>query len=289
MKKALALMMSILMLTAVLTGCGGSQQSGGSQAPANRLEQILANGKITVATEPYFAPEEFIDPSKEGSEQYVGADIEFAKLIAEKLGVELEVVPLDFTTVLSSVTEGKYDLAISALAYKPDRAENMNLSKCYYLSDDEDENSYGIAVSSAIADQVKGLDDLSDKVIAVQQGSLQSFLWETYGGACKEMKYTSSTNDAFMMVTEGKADAVVTATNFARLYIDANKDCNIEVCESFRFDVSDDYLGLVVGMKKGEDELTARINEIIDEMVESRVYFDWMEEYTEYAASLGLM
>lgn len=39
--------------------------------------------------------------------------------IADKLGVELKIVPLEFAAVLSSVTEGKYDLAISALAYTP--------------------------------------------------------------------------------------------------------------------------------------------------------------------------
>jgi polar amino acid transport system substrate-binding protein len=286
MKKTVSIILLVAMAALLLAGCG---QSKTASVPANRLEEILQRGYITVATEPYFAPEEFIDPSKEGDEQYVGADIELAKLIAEKLGVECRIVPLDFTTVLSSVTEGKYDLAISALAYKPDRAENMNLSKSYYLADDEDDNSYGVAVAASLADSVKSIADLEDKVVVVQQGSLQQFLWETYGGPCKEIKYVSSTNDAFLMVTEGKADAVVTATAFARLYIDANKDCGIVMCEDFRFDVSDDYLGMVIGMKKGEDELTARINEIIDEVVASRVYYEWIKEYKAYAATLGLM
>ena len=110
----------ILTLVFVLGGCGESK------AENQRLNEILERGYLTVTTEPYFAPNEFIDPSKEGDERYVGADIELAKYIADQLGVECRIVPLDFTTVLSSVTEGKYDIAISALAYKPDRAENMN-------------------------------------------------------------------------------------------------------------------------------------------------------------------
>ena len=286
MKKTVCILLAAVLLLGLLAGCG---KSAAEKAPANRLEEILARGYVTVATEPYFAPEEFIDPSKEGDEQYVGADIELAKLIAGKLGVECKIVPLDFTTVLSSVTEGKYDLAISALAYKPDRAENMNLSDSYYIGAEDDDNTYGVAVSSAIADQVSGIADLEDKVIVVQQGSLQQFLWEQYGGPCKEVKYVSSTNDAFMMVTEGKADAVVTATSFARLYIQANTGCNIEMCEDFRFDVDEKYIGMVIGMKKGEDELTAKINEIIAEVVASGVYAEWVTQYKEYAASLGLM
>ncbi|MBQ4409757.1 MAG: amino acid ABC transporter substrate-binding protein [Oscillospiraceae bacterium] len=285
MKRTVSMLLCLVMLAGLLSGCG---QSAAKEQSKNRLEEILERGYVTVATEPYFAPEEFIDPSKEGDEQYVGSDIELAKYIAEKLGVECRIVPLDFTTVLSSVTEGKYDLAISALAYKPDRAENMNLSKTYFLSDDADENSYGFAVSSALSDSVKSLEDLNDKVVVVQQGSLQQFIWETYGGACKELKYVSSTNDAFMMVTEGKADAVITATSFARLYIEANAGCNINMVEDYRFPVSEDYLGMVIGMKKGEDELTARINEIIDEVVASGIYKEWRSTYAAYAASLGL-
>ncbi len=285
MKKTIAVILAAVLLLGLLAGCG---QSGKETKAANRLDEILARGYITVATEPYFAPQEFIDPSKEGDAQYVGSDIELAKLIAEKLGVECRIVPLDFTTVLSSVTEGKYDLAISALAYKPDRAENMNLSDAYYTGDDDDDNSYGFAMAEDLLGTVTDIGDLADKVVVVQQGSLQQFLWEQSGATCKELKYVSSTNDAFMMVSEGKADAVITATAFARLYIEANAGCGIVMCEDYRFDVDDKYTGMVIGMQKGEDELLARINEIIAEVVASGVYAEWVKEYKAYAASLGL-
>lgn len=302
MKRIAALTLSVLMLLALLAGCA-SGQSGtqtnaqtnaqtqtGTEAqsaePANRLEEILARGYVTIATEPYFAPYEFIDPSKEGDEQYVGADIEFMKLIAEKLGVELQIVPLDFTTVQASVTEGKYDLAVSALAYTADRAENMNLSDSYFVPRDDD-TGYGFVVRADLADSVKTVEDLSDKIVAVQQGSLQQFLWQTYGVPCKEVKYASSTNDVFLMVTEGKADAAVTAKSYGNNYINANKDCNL-VMADYTFDVEEKYLGEVVGMKKGEDELLARINEIIAEMSATDVFYDWYKEYSDYAATLGI-
>ncbi len=269
-----------LVLAVVLGGCGQAQQEN------NRLNEILERGYITVTTEPYFAPNEFIDPSKEGDEQYVGADIELAKYIANELGVECRIVPLDFTTVLSSITEGKYDIAISALAYKPDRAENMNLSNAYYTS--ENNEGYGVAVRSDMVDQIQSVEDLADLVIVVQQGSLQQYFLEEQVSAYKEIKYVSSTNDAFLMVQEGKADAVATATSFARLYIDANEDCGVSMVESFRFEADDRYNGMVIGMKKGEDALLARINEIVDEVVENGIYQQWYDEYTEYAATLGL-
>ena len=63
MKKLIALLLAVTMMLA-LTACGGEKAEY-----ANRLEEIKARGVLTVATEPYFAPNEFIDPSKEGDEK----------------------------------------------------------------------------------------------------------------------------------------------------------------------------------------------------------------------------
>ena len=143
---------TLLLSAAALTGCSGSSAMGATipqttsgetatpQTDAgiiasettgsnNRLNEILERGYIEIATEPYFAPNEFIDPTKSGEEAYTGSDVELAKYIGEALGVEVRLKPMDFTSVLGSITTGKYDLAISALAYTPARAETMNLSK----------------------------------------------------------------------------------------------------------------------------------------------------------------
>ena len=128
---------SLLLSAAALSGCSGSSAlgattaqtaAGESTAPQtdagiiasetagsnNRLNEILERGYIEIATEPYFAPNEFIDPTKNGEDAYVGSDIELAKYIGESLGVEVRLKPMDFTSVLGSITTGKYDLAISS-------------------------------------------------------------------------------------------------------------------------------------------------------------------------------
>ena len=68
--KAIALVLAAAVTA--LTACGGqsaSGEAGTSAAASNRLEEILQRGYMEVATEPYFAPQEFIDSSKEGDEQ----------------------------------------------------------------------------------------------------------------------------------------------------------------------------------------------------------------------------
>ena len=177
---------TLLLSAAALTGCSGSSAMGAtipqttSGEPAapqtdagiiasettgsnNRLNEILERGYIEIATEPYFAPNEFIDPTKSGEEAYTGSDVELAKYIGEALGVEVRLKPMDFTSVLGSITTGKYDLAISALAYTPARAETMNLSKGYYFGDEDPQTAYGILVRKEDVDSIKSFNDLSDR------------------------------------------------------------------------------------------------------------------------------
>ncbi len=132
--RILAILMALCTMVGVLSGCSAEKKPAAAVEPKNRLEAIKARGYIEVATEPAFAPFEFIDPSKKDNEKYVGSDMKLAKYIADKLGVELRIVPLEFSAVLSSITEKKYDLAISGLSYTPARAEAMNMSKGYYFS-----------------------------------------------------------------------------------------------------------------------------------------------------------
>ena len=272
--------LAFTMAAAFLSGCGSNTQT----KAANRLEEIQQRGYIEVATEPYFAPNEFIDSSKSGDEQYVGSDIEMAKYIADKLGVELKIVPLEFAAVLSSVTEGKYDLAISALAYTPERAEAMNLSNGYYFDDEED--GYGLLVREEDVDKYPDAASLADAVIVIQSGSLQEAMVTKQVPAYKELKRVSATTDGFLMVQEGKAVVAATAMGTARLYAEANP--GVAVANNFRFAVDKETDGTRIGIPKGEKELTDKINEIVDELVESGQYKAWYDEYEEYAKSLGI-
>lgn len=300
-KRITAITLALAAAVAALTACGGQSQdtstsnssstsgadSGSSAAEASgtgtsRLDDILERGYIEVATEPYFAPQEFIDSSKEGDDRYVGCDIELAKYIAEKLGVELRIVPLEFTAVLSSVTEGKYDLAISALAYTPERAEAMNLSDGYHF----DEDDYGLLVREEDIDKYPDPESLADAVVVAQSGSLQENLVNDQIPKYKEFKRVSATTDGFLMVQENKADAAATEIATAELYAAANP--GLAIANNFRFEIDKSTSGTRIGIPKGEDELTAKINEIIAEVLDAGLYEKWYDEYSEYAASLGI-
>ena len=285
MKKFLKMFL-MLMLSAIFVLSAGCAKKASNEEGSNRLEKIISRGYIEVVTEPYFAPNEFIDPTKSGSEQYVGSDIEFAKYIANKLRVELKIVPLEFGAVLSSITEGKYDLAISALAYTPARAEAMILSKGYYFA--ENAPGYGLLIRAEDADKIKNADDLADKTVVAQSGSLQELFVNEQIPKYKEFKRVSATTDGILMVQENKADSCVVSIPMAQLYIDANEGSGLAIVEGFEFTVDKELGGTRIGIPSGEDELAEKINGLIDEVVSSGQYEQWYEEYTDYAKKLGL-
>ena len=156
MKKCFALVLVIVMALG-LTACSGD--SGKKQ--------------LTVATSPDFAPMEFVDTSKTGQDQYVGFDITLAKYIAEQMGKELVIQPMSFDACQAAVQSGSVDMSISGFGYKPDRAENFNLSDFYYTDGEE-------SIQTIIVKQEKG-GQVTAKVRAVSHKGKKVTGWKFNG------------------------------------------------------------------------------------------------------------
>ncbi len=275
MKKLIALVLAILALLSC-TACG-------STSTADRLTQIKEKGYIELTTEPYFAPYEFIDPNLEGDAQFVGMDIELARAIAEKLGVGLKIVPLDYTAVLAGVVDGKYDMAISAIAYSPAREEAMALSEGYFLTDEE---GYGLLCRAEDADKYTGIESLRDAVVITQSGSVQEGIYNDMVGECKEFKLVANMTDGYLAVAENKADVCIVNRPSARLYAEANGGLAVT---DFRFDTDKRLSSTIVACPKtGSESLMAVVNEVIAELEAEGKFAEWSAQYEEYAKSLGI-
>lgn len=283
-QKFTAIAMSAALSLSMFAGCSSGAASSTAK---NRLEAIKERGYLEVVTEPYFAPNEFIDATKPADEQIVGSDIELAKRIAEKLGVELRIIPLEFSAVLSGVTEGKYDMAISSLAYTEARAEAMELSDGYYFNPNS--KGYSLLVREEDAGQYKSFEDFDGKIVVCQSGSLQEVYATTQMNyqKFKEFPRVSSTTDGYLMVAEKKADAAVCAVSNAELYCAANPGLTT-LAGVIKFETDPQYDGTRLGVPKGETELIEFVNGVIAELLESGEYEQWYNEYKEYAATLGI-
>lgn len=274
-----------LMMALSLAACGASGGNTTTETGQNRLEKIKAQGYIEVATEPYFAPYEFIDSSKSGQEQYVGVDIELARALAQDLGVELRIVPLEFSAVLAGIADGKYDLAISAIAYSPLRAETIGMSKGYSFVEG---GGYGLLVRTADLDKYTGIDSLSSAVVVTQSGSVQETLVNDQVPKYKEFKRVSSMTDGMLMVGENKADVCVCEISNGQLYADANPGYSLSIVPNFLFPVDESMEGTRVAMPKGETELTDAVNAVIDRLTAAGQIEQWYTQYAAYAKTLGI-
>ena len=277
MKKMIAFLLAAILVLGC-TACGSKKDEGN-----DRLAQIKEKGYIELCTEPYFAPFEYVDPTKTGDDQYQGMDLEVAKYIADKIGVDLKITALDFTAVLAGVADGKYDFAISAIAYSPERAEAMRLSDVYYATD----TGYGFIVRSEDAGKYTDIDSLKDAVVITQSGSVQEALYNQYvNGACNEFKLVANRTDGYRAVSEGKADVCICSTASASLYAQANGGLAIP---DFRFDVDPNMNGVCVAMPTERTESLAElINQCIAELNESGKPEEWYSQYEAAAAELGI-
>lgn len=270
MKKLFCAALAAAMLMATMSGCGSSQ---------NRLEKIKESGKLVLATSPDFAPLEFEDLSS-GEAQYVGSDIELAKYIAEKLGVELEISAMDFSAVQAAIPSGQADIAISGFARTEERAQNMELSTPFNITEDGGQT---VLVLKGEGANYTAAEDFSGLQIGAQNGSLQYNLVSEQLPDDVEIVPVGSLNDGVLMLETGKIDALASDLSNAELLLESHD--GIETTD-FMFEYSSE--GNVAAVKKGETELIEAVNEIIEEVNELGLYEQWKDEATELAKSLGL-
>ncbi len=262
-KKLTGIALSAVMMLGLLAGCGG----GG-----NGEYGLVEEGKLIVATSPDFAPMEFVDASKTGQDQYVGFDITLAKYIAEEMGLELVISPMDFDSCKVAVSMGTADMAISGFSWLPERAENYNLSDTYHAGDNEDGQTT-ICLSSA-GDKYADAANVEGLKVGVQGGSLQEFFAkEQLPNA--EIVVFSDINTGVMQLRNGDFDILACADGNAEAIISANPDMALT---GFDFVVTEEYTDNLILLKKGNDALTEKVNEILAKAKEAGVYAGWYDE-----------
>ena len=250
------------------------------------MDRIRRKGVLRVATEPFFAPQEFIDPEKEGQLQYAGADMELARRIAERMGVSLEIVPMEFTQVLPALTDNLVDLTISAIAFTPRRAASYTMSKSYYVT--ESAATTAFIIREADADQFTNEEDLADKTLIVQSSSLQEALVAKHVRSYREFRRVSSIQTVYEAVRQGKADAGIVDMETAGTYIRNNPGSGLILAEGLCYIPEEQYLGNRVVAKKGELQLIYYVNGVIDEVLKDGTYLQWVEEAQKRADELGM-
>ena len=233
------------------------------------LDKIQERGELIVGTSPDFPPNEFIDSTKTGQAQYVGSDIELAKYIAKKMGVKLTIKAASFDTVLANLQTEEIDLAITGLAYTPARAQQMEMSIGYNMT--EDTGGQAVIIAKKDADKYKKLTDLTGLKVAAQQGSIQQQYTEDQIPDAK-LQSISSIDDGVALLKNGTVQAVACSEGTADEYIEKNSEL-AKLDELFNID--QDYAGNRVGAPLGEKRLMKEVNKILKEVNKKGLYEEW--------------
>ena len=218
-----------------------------------------------MATNAAFPPYEMTDDSG----GFEGIDVEIAEKIAAKLGLELVVDDMDFSSVLTSVQGGKADIAMAGLTVTPDRQKNVDFTDSY---------ATGVQVVIVPEDSdIKTIDDLAkDKMIGTQEGTT-GFIYcsdtpENGGfGEDHVIAYTNGAT-AIQALLAGKVNAVVIDSQPAKEFVAANDGLKILETEF----VSEYY---AIGVSKDNPELLEAVNNALKELIEDGTVQEILDKY----------
>ena len=241
-----------------LTACGGSASSVASSAAASSvagsaaayagaagdLATVVA-GKLTMATNATFPPYEMTTDSGE----IEGIDVDTAKAIAEKLGLELQIDDMDFDAALLSVQQGKADIVMAGVTVTDERKAVMDFS-----------DSYATGIQSIIVpndSDIASPDDLAGKKIGTQRGTTGYIYCSDDFGEDSVVAYDNGLT-AVQALNNGQVDAVVIDDAPAKEYVAANP--GLKVLDTSY--AEEDY---AIGMAKGS-ALEDAVNKALEEL-----------------------
>ena len=260
MKKGFAVLMSAAMVLAMGTAAFAEDASYTTVAP----------GKLTIGTSPDFAPYEFYHIDENGDPQLAGFDIALAQRIADDLGLELEVVPIDFGGILTELQSGNIDLGISGFSPTPERAETFDFTDLYYTG------GQAFCVAMENKDKFASYEDFAGLSVGAQTGSIQYGLAEENTPDANIVGLTKVT-DIVMELLNGTLDGAFIEKDVALQYAKNYP----ELC--VLWDVEFDSEGSAIALKKGNEDLLAAVNGVIAEALEDGS----MSEYIAEAQALA--
>ena len=240
MKKLLALVLAVVMMMGVASV---------AFAESNSLEAVKAAGVLKVGVDAAFAPMTF----KDENGAFTGYDVALATAVAEKLGVAVEFVEVDWSNLAAALNDGTIDCVWSGMSINAERQAAMTISAAYL------ESNTTLLVHKDVAGFIE---DLAGKKAAVQTGSFaEQLLGELSAGV--EIVGAADNDAAIAELIAGNVDAVMLDSVYAAYQI-----ANTEALADYIL-IEDLYADLFgIGFAKGDYLLCGAVEEALYEMAQ---------------------
>lgn len=270
MKKLIALILTLVMvMTFVACGntdnnvtnndaVGGNESTSGTPDGDSASFTTLEDGKLIMSTNAEFPPYEMTDDNS----NYIGIDVEIATAIAEKLGLELEILDVDFDAALLAVQEGKSDIVMAGVTVNDDRKLVMNFTDTYATGKQVIIVKEGSDVTA---------DNLGVKMIGTQRATTGNIYATDDYGSDHVTAYDNGAT-AVQALLNGQVDCVIIDNAPAQEYVSANAGLVILETEY----VIEDY---AIGVGKSNTALVDAINEALKELTADGTVQNILDKY----------
>lgn len=265
MKKLMTLVLALALVLS-LAACGGTGNNTADNTANNTANNTTNNtadttgdadtgdvsfttveeGKLHMSTNAQFPPYEMT--TDDGG--FEGIDVEIATAIAEKLGLELDILDMDFDSALLAVQQGKSDIVMAGVTVNEDRQLVMDFTDSY---------ATGVQVIIVKEGSDVTIDNMGEGLIGTQRGTTGNiYCTDDYGE-----EHVMAYDDGFTAVQalmNGQVDCVVIDNAPAQEFVKNNPGLTILDTEY----ANEDY---AIGLNKGNTALLDAINTALNELI----------------------
>ena len=219
-----------------------------------------AQDVLRIATEGAYPP--FNNVTADG--ELVGFDVDIAKALCAAMERECEIVAQDWDGIIPGLVNNKYDAIVASMSITEERLEAINFTDSYYAN--------YLTVLGTEGSELT-LDDLADVAIGSQRSTVGSQWAESEYGSRADIRLYDTNAAAVSDLEAGRIQAIV-IDYLPAIEIILNSETIAYVAE--KIDINDQ---IGIGVRKGDDELTAALNAALATILADGTYLAISVEY----------
>ena len=272
MKRKLIGVILMAVMVCSLAACG-SKETKETKADADKSGTPV----LRVAMECGYAPYNWTQPDdsngavqiKDSPDYAYGYDVMMAKHIAEELGMDLEIVKLDWDNLILSLNNNQIDAVIAGMTATDERKQQVNFTDPYYVSEEvlivKKDSQYTSATS---------LEDFKGATVQGQMNTIYDEVIDQIPGV-NHMPAAETFPAAIQALQAGSVDAVTSELPVANGVVSANPDLAIvRFAEGKGFEAD---TSVSIAVRKSDDELLNALQDAL-KTIDTDTRNTWMEE-----------
>jgi polar amino acid transport system substrate-binding protein len=239
--------------------------------------------KFGVAQEPYppFA-------SQDSSGRWVGFEVDLMNAVCEQMKAKCQLVPIAWDGIIPALQEKKIDVIWASMSITDERKKVIDFTNKYYNSPAEIIGPKSAGIKIGIVDNPDGKGgkianpaDAKGKIIGVQTSTIHANYIQKYFGKDAEIKVYDTQDNANADLSAGRVDLVMADSVALADYLKSDQGKDMQVVVT----IPDDPLlgdGVGGGIRKGDDQLKAQLNDAIKGVRDSGVYNTIAKKYFDF-------